>query len=98
MDILIMKSLKQKKPTAIDLFCGAGGLTVGLKMAGFTVLAGVEISESAIETYSMNHKGHKIFDSDICELSPKKILNELGLKRGELDLLAGCPPCQGFST
>ena len=49
-----------KKYTAMDLFCGAGGLTVGLQNAGFKVLAGVEISEPAIETYAMNHKGHKI--------------------------------------
>ncbi len=84
--------------TAIDLFCGAGGLTVGLKKAGFEVIAGVEVSKPAIETYSMNHKEHKLYDSDIRKLSPYKILKELNLKKGELDLLAGCPPCQGFST
>lgn len=82
----------------MDLFCGAGGLTVGLQNAGFKVLAGVEISEPAIETYAMNHKGHKIFASDIRELSPELVLKELGIAKGELDLLAGCPPCQGFST
>lgn len=87
-----------KKYTAIDLFCGAGGLTVGLQKAGFDVLAGVEISKPAVETYSMNHKGHKIYDTDIRKLSAKKVLKDLGLKKGELDLLAGCPPCQGFST
>lgn len=87
-----------KKYTAIDLFCGAGGLTVGLKKAGFEVVAGVEINPAAIETYRMNHKKHRLYDMDIRALSPDKILNDLGLKKGELDLLAGCPPCQGFST
>ena len=87
-----------KNFTAIDLFCGAGGLTVGLQKAGFDVLAGVEINKVAVETYSMNHKNHRIYDEDIRKLSPKKLLKDLGLRKGELDLLAGCPPCQGFST
>jgi len=87
-----------KKYTAIDLFCGAGGLTVGLQKAGFNVLAGLEISGVAIETYSMNHKNHKLYATDIRKLSPKKMLVDLGLAKGDLDLLAGCPPCQGFST
>lgn len=87
-----------KKYKAIDLFCGAGGLTLGLKQAGFQVIAGVEINDAAIRTYCKNHKNHKIYGSDIRKLSPRKIMNELGIRIGELDLLAGCPPCQGFST
>lgn len=85
------------KYTAIDLFCGAGGLTVGLQKAGFKVLAGVELNPIAAETYSMNHD-HAVYVEDIRKLSPKNILKDLGLKKGGLDLLAGCPPCQGFST
>lgn len=87
----------KNKYTAIDLFCGAGGLTVGLQKAGFKVLAGVELNPIAAETYSMNHD-HAVYVEDIRELSPKQILSDIGLKKGELDLLAGCPPCQGFST
>ena len=90
--------MQMKKHTAIDLFCGAGGLTVGLQEAGFDVLAGVELNKTAAETYTMNHKNHTIYEQDIREISPLEMLSKLGLKQGELDLLAGCPPCQGFST
>lgn len=86
------------KPTAIDLFCGAGGLTVGLKKAGFNVLAGVEISPEAAETYKLNHKKIKVYEINIRALSPEKILDDFSLDPGQLDLLAGCPPCQGFSS
>lgn len=87
-----------KKFNAIDLFCGAGGLTVGLQKAGFKVLAGVELNKNAAETYRLNHPDHALYEQDICKLSPQDIFNDLGIKQGELDLLAGCPPCQGFST
>lgn len=86
------------KYTAVDLFCGAGGLTVGLKKAGFAVLAGVELNETAAQTYEMNHKNNLVYKQDIRTLSPEKILMDLRMEKGELDLLAGCPPCQGFST
>lgn len=88
----------KKKYSAVDLFCGAGGLTVGLKRAGFEVLAGVEIDAVAAETYRLNNEGHILYETDICDLCPKSMLYDLGLKKGDLDLLAGCPPCQGFST
>ncbi|WP_339525619.1 DNA cytosine methyltransferase [Pseudomonas sp. EA_35y_Pfl2_R111] len=90
--------MKNNKPTAIDLFCGAGGLTTGLKKAGFSVLAGFEIDETAAESYKLNHRRSKLFLGDISKLNPNTIMTELGLETGELDLLAGCPPCQGFSS
>jgi DNA (cytosine-5)-methyltransferase 1 len=86
------------KPTAVDLFCGCGGLTVGLKKAGFRVLGAVDIDPISVKTYKANHRRVKVWEKDIRELDPAKLLSELGLKAGELDLLAGCPPCQGFST
>lgn len=90
--------MRRNKLTAIDLFCGAGGLTTGLKKAGFNVLAGFEIDEVAAETYKSNHKRSRIFVADISSLNPLEVMEQLGLKKGELDLLAGCPPCQGFSS
>ena len=83
---------------AIDLFCGAGGLSVGLKQAGFNVIAGIEIDSAAAETYKLNHKDHKLYNTDIKKLDPYAMMLELKIKPGELDLLAGCPPCQGFSS
>lgn len=90
--------MKKSKPKAIDLFCGAGGLTAGLKKAGFNVLAGFELDEVAAETYKSNHRLSRIFVGDLSLLDPWEIMSQLGLKKGELDLLAGCPPCQGFSS
>jgi len=87
-----------KRFTAIDLFCGAGGLSVGLKLAGFRVLGAVELSELAARTYRLNHRATNVWQRNIRSLSPRDVLDALGLRPGDLDLLAGCPPCQGFST
>ena len=90
--------MKNNKLTAIDLFCGAGGLSVGLKKAGFKVLAGVELDETAADSYQLNHRKHILYREDIRNIDPQTLLSDLNIKPGELDLLAGCPPCQGFST
>ncbi len=87
-----------KKPmTAVDLFSGCGGLSYGLRKAGFQVVAAVEIDEKAQQTYELNHPDVRLFKQDIREVAPLGVMREAGLRRGELDLLAGCPPCQGFS-
>ncbi|KAF1697642.1 DNA cytosine methyltransferase [Pseudoxanthomonas koreensis] len=83
--------------TAIDLFSGCGGLSLGLKMAGFKVLAAIEIDRRASETYRLNHPDVRLFSDDIRSVSAADMGESLGLKPGELGLLAGCPPCQGFS-
>lgn len=83
--------------SAIDLFSGCGGLSQGLKDAGFDVLAAVEIDRKAQSTYRLNHPDVHLYESDIRKLDPASILEGIGLLPGELDLLAGCPPCQGFS-
>lgn len=82
---------------AVDLFSGCGGLSLGLKEAGFAVAAAVEVDRKAHETYRLNHPTVRLYAQDIRELDPAEVLKAAGLKPGELDLLAGCPPCQGFS-
>jgi len=81
--------------TAIDLFCGAGGLTLGLKRAGFNVVAGVELNPEIAKTYKTNHPTTKLLMKDVREVTGKGIFELTGLK--EIDLVSGCPPCQGFS-
>lgn len=88
----------EQKPTAIDLFCGCGGLSVGLKKAGFRVLAAVDIDPLSIKTYRANHRKANVSEVDIRVLDPLDLLKTINLNVGDLDLLAGCPPCQGFST
>ena len=83
---------------AIDLFAGCGGMTEGLFAAGYKVVAAVEIDPNAARTYKANHDRHGVvlYEKDIRQVDPHDIEQLLG---GEpLHLLAGCPPCQGFST
>jgi DNA (cytosine-5)-methyltransferase 1 len=84
-------------PQAVDVFSGCGGMTIGLKRAGFDVVAGVEINEHARLAYSLNHPEVFLFGQDVRALSVETVLAALNITVGELDLMAGCPPCQGFS-
>ena len=81
----------------IDLFAGAGGLSEGLREAGFESLYANEIMPSYAETYRLNHPGTIVESSDIRDVAACEVRSILGLAKGELDLLAGGPPCQGFS-
>ena len=81
----------------IDLFAGAGGLSEGLSEAGFHSLFASEIVETYANTYSMNHPDAKVLTEDIRNVDADEVRVSLGLKKGELDLIAGGPPCQGFS-
>lgn len=82
--------------TAVDLFSGGGGLTVGLKKAGFRVVGAVEIDTVAYTTYKTNHPDVQAFKQDIRFVKGEEILNLA--PSGSVDLIAGCPPCQGFSS
>lgn len=86
------------KPTAIDLFAGAGGLSTGLRRAGFRIAAAVELDECAAKTFSQNHRGTPVLVRDVRKVRASELTKLTGLALGELDLLTGCPPCQGFST
>jgi DNA (cytosine-5)-methyltransferase 1 len=89
---------KCRQLTAIDLFSGCGGLSLGLRAAGFRVLAAVENDPLASHTYRLNHPDTVVLDRDITRIRPQYLRRRLGLRPGELTLLAGCPPCQGFSS
>lgn len=82
----------------MDLFAGAGGLTEGLGQAGFTSLFANEVSPAYSETLKNNHPKSEIETCDIRSLDADKVRKKLGLAKGELGLLAGGPPCQGFSV
>lgn len=87
----------RKRLSAVDLFAGCGGLSEGLRQAGFNVVGAVDNDLLAINTYRENHPHVVAWHADVRTLSGTVILRRLKLKCGELDLLAGCPPCQGFS-
>lgn len=74
----------KRKPKAIDMFCGCGGTTQGLRDAGFRVIAGVEKDALAVATYRKNHPRTKVWDVDICDLTPREVLRCHGLRKGEL--------------
>lgn len=80
---------------AVDLFCGVGGLTRGLSDAGIEVRLGVDIDPNCKFAYESNNSA-EFFEADVCELKPERIINHFD--DGAISLLAGCAPCQPFST
>ena len=87
-----------KKINAVDLFCGAGGMSLGLKMAGFDIELGLDFVKNCEDTHNLNFKNTPFICGDITDISGSEILDKIGLKKGELTLVSGGPPCQGFST
>lgn len=93
-----VRDAAMKQSTVIDLFCGAGGLSEGLRQAGFTILAGNDIDLHAGATFAATHPDAKFLSGSIYELSAQNFLDATCLKKGDLDCLAGGPPCQGYSV
>ena len=86
------------KPTVIELFAGAGGLMLGLEMAGFQTRVANEVHADPCKTLRHNFGGVPVVEGSIRDMEASVLLDEAGLQPGEVDLVAGGPPCQGFST
>ncbi|MCZ0870916.1 DNA cytosine methyltransferase [Peribacillus sp. AS_2] len=87
----------EKDFTVIDSFSGAGGLSLGLQQAGLNIKLAFDNNKYAVETYGKNFR-HPVLLESIENINGNDLLKSVGLKRGELSLLAGGPPCQGFSV
>ncbi len=85
-----------KKYTSIDLFSGAGGMSEGLRQAHFNTKLAFEIDATASATYKLNHPKTYIYTQDIRTVDLANVRQKLHGRT--LHLLAGCPPCQGFSS
>jgi DNA (cytosine-5)-methyltransferase 1 len=86
------------KPTVISTFAGAGGSSEGYRQAGYDERLAVEWDAAACETFRLNFPGVPVFQGDIGKLTGPQALKLAGLEKGQLDVLDGSPPCQGFST
>ena len=83
---------------AIDFFCGAGGLTHGLRRAGIDVMSGVDADPRCRESFERNNIGAMFTEHDVRSMSPQAVFRLLGSRKTNDVLLAGCAPCQPFSS
>jgi len=83
--------------TVVSTFSGCGGSSLGYKLAGGRILLVCEWDDNAVEVYKLNHPDTNVYHGDINDLSVSNVLETIGLQPGELDILDGSPPCQGFS-
>lgn len=93
-----LKPKEPDAPTVISLFAGCGGSSLGYSMAGYRELLAVEWDDNAVATFKLNFPDVPVYHDDIHNLSVDECLGLADLQPGELDILDGSPPCQGFST
>ena len=80
----------------IDLFCGAGGLSLGFERAGFKCVGAIDVSKACINTHKLNFPDCVSINTDISKINPREFSKEIGNKK--IDLVIGGPPCPTFST
>ena len=90
--------LQMVKPTVISTFAGCGGSSLGYQMAGFHELLAVEWDQNAVDTFRLNFPDVPVYHGDIAKLTGAECMRLAGIRGGQLDVLDGSPPCQGFST
>lgn len=95
--ISFLKNVSQNYK-AISLFAGAGGCSLGFSEFGVNILAAYDVCKEAVDTYNYNFEGQKGQIEDLSTCNFRQVRESLGLHRGELDLIIGGPPCQGFTT
>ena len=93
-----MSTTNKPERSLVSLFAGCGGSSLGYKQAGFDIRLAVEWDSKAADVYRRNFPETSIFGGDIADLTADEALEITGLQPGELDVLDGSPPCQGFST
>ncbi len=81
----------------VDLFCGCGGFSKGFEQAGFELVLGLDSWQDALETYAANFRHAKTVLADINNITVEHIKTDWNLQPGEIDVIIGGPPCQGFS-
>lgn len=93
-----IEALEPNGYNVVSTFSGTGGSCLGYRMAGYKVLWANEFIPAAQDSYKANHPNSILDCRDIRLVTPEEILDAIGLKQGELDLLDGSPPCASFST
>lgn len=101
LDAMWQKAIAPREPdapTVVSTFAGGGGSLTGYLMAGYCDLLAVEWDNNAVATLRANYPDLDIYHGDIAKLTADEVLERTGLQPGQLDILDGSPPCQGFST
>ncbi|EBG5998219.1 DNA cytosine methyltransferase, partial [Salmonella enterica subsp. enterica] len=101
--LIIRVVTKLSKIKAIDLFSGAGGFSLAALELGIDILSAIELDKDACDTYRDNlikkrENNIQLLNQDIMSISPVSMMGDLSLIEGELDIIIGGPPCQGFSS
>ena len=94
---MLNEKVTKKRPIAVDLFAGVGGMTLGFEQAGFDVLASVEIDPIHAAAHEFNFPFWSVLCRDVAQLTGEEIRQSSAIQNQEIDVVCGGPPCQGFS-